>query len=157
MSTDGEKDLAELAAMTKADPVDANEQPMPLQQIQDAVQASNVKMDFGGAMQALDCCQAQLEQEKGFYSFFNDLINGKAELTTVSVSTGVTDGHGRPVIAKLPMNEILEAEVEDEEKRAEMVQAFFAVVNNYYAKRVTQWVHDLTIYSAIASAKLPKE
>lgn len=112
-------------------------------------------MTFAQAMQAASRCQALLDQEQEVYAYFRGILAGTSEMTTLSMATDAKDYQGRPVIAKIPIAEILAEEIPNEETRAKAIQPLFAAINNYYAKRVTRWVKQLTVYMAIASTKMP--
>jgi hypothetical protein len=126
-----------------------------LKGIKGVVEAQEIDMTFQQAMQAAQRCQAKLDQEKEVYAYFSAVLKGEAALNDISMATNAQDLQGRPVVARIPVAEIVELEIPDAQKRAEVLQPFFAVINNYYAKRVTEWVKQTTIYMGIAASKMP--
>ena len=120
------------------------------------VASEKVEMTFQQAMQIASRCQARLEAEQQYYTYYRAVLQGEAELSPMTQATHLRDGQGRPVVATLPISEILEQEIPEPKKREEVVTSFFAAVNNYFAKRVTRWVEQVAIHMAIAVSKMPK-
>lgn len=125
--------------------------------ITQAVEAHEVDMTFVQAMQAAERCQSQLSQEKDIYGYFSGLLRGTRAMNDITTITDARDNQGRPVVARIAIEEVLGAEIPDLATRQEALRPFLAAINNYYAKRVTQWVNQLAVYTAIAAAKLPRD
>ena len=144
--------LDRLDAVTSV--ISAELQAQLLPELKTVVDQKGIEVTFEQAMTGAQRAFIHFQNEQAAYEYFNGVIRGEEEVGEISMPTGQTDSLGRPIVAKVPLGDILCNELDDQ-SRGQLMNGLFGSINNYYARRMMKWVQAMAVFSAIAAAKMP--